>query len=253
MKLYLLLFFLVLIHCSFVKAQNSPMNLTISRDSSVGENTIYMSVNEKIVDSLIIGDMDYIKDSLVRLNDTIWHYIYSIGFDSSHGMVTIRQLLIQELDSKIHFSYVGDYQVYFIPDSSNPDIYLSDYKYTLDYMSSNPSVQMTHSRLKLIDGIKSIDSTSKIVYLEYDPEKEIYYSSIDRLNGEFNFYPEELKGREGEYKIPATHVILENEKVYTLKIGKSHYIYYKGHWFIVDEFPYHTNLISFLPLQHNNE
>ena len=208
-----------------------------------------MSIDKKLTDSITIGDMDYIKDSLVKLNDTMWHYIYSIGFDSSHGMVTVRQLIIQNLNSKIHFSYVGDYNFYNIPEENDEEIFKYNYQYNIEIKDTSKSiVRMNFDEIRFIDNENSIDSTQEVVFLNYDKSRKIYYTSIDYLNGEFRLYPEEKKKREYDDSEPV-YVLFENEKVYRIKIGRSNYIYFEDRWFKVKEYPYHTNIVSFLPIK----
>lgn len=239
--------FVLLIHS--MKGQNNQnIDLNINRDTLKGENTIYMFVNGQLSDSLVIGDMDYIKDSLVKINDTLWHYIYSIGSDKSHNMVTIRQVLIQELDRKIHFSFVSMYNFYFTPYVDDPHTYLSNYTYTLNLNDTNGyRIDMFHYKLRFVDDENSIDTIRTVVFLNYDVEKKIYYSSKDILDGEYYFSLQEPKKR--EYKIEdAIKVQLNNEEVMSIEIGKSHYIYFKDKWFIFAKYPRHTNIIALLPI-----
>lgn len=235
--------------------ESKKTDFTIQRNNLKGKATIYLKINELVTDSVTIGDLDFIIDSLVQLNDTLWKYMYSFGYDESHGMSFSRQVLIQVFKNKIHFSYISDYR-YFNQTSVSEDFpfdYLDKEEYVLNLNDSIPNIQMWHYR-KVKDYKyyeHEMDSSTAIVYLNYDNEKKVFYSSIDILNGEFGFLPKESEKR--KYEIDTMKVYLNNEKVMTLKIEKSHYIYYKHKWFILQTFgKYRRRLISFLPMEESS-
>lgn len=256
MNKFFLIFIINFTFNGSIRSQNSKLisesekiDLKINRDSLKGENILYLTINNQVKDSLVMGDMDYLKDSLIQINDTLWHYIYSIGFDTSHNIVTIRQVLIQELNHKIHFSYVSDYDFHIIQDRDDPHTHLFNYKYTLILNDTNGyRIDMFYHQIRFVDGENSIDTARSVVFLDYDADKKIYYSSKDVLNGEYQFSLKEPKKRLYDYK-DAIKIQLENEEVYSIAIGKSHYIYLEEKWFIFQKYPYHTKVISLLPIE----
>jgi hypothetical protein len=155
-----------------------------------------------------------------------------------------RQILLQEWSNKIHLPYIGIYQFY-ASDTKNKYHHESifDEKFTLDLSDTlNPNIKMSFYRKIITDGEGSLDSSSAIVYLNYNTEKRIFFSSIDTLNGIYAVLPKEPKKREYE---SGEDVAITNEVVFTLKIERSHFIYYKNNWFIAQDFPYHTLLIPY--------
>lgn len=228
------------------------ISFTVSNDTLGGEATIYLKVNEILTDSMLLEDLDFEINLLEQLNDTLWKYTYSFGADKSHSMHMSRQILLQEWDNKIHLPYIGSYQ-YYTSSTNSKDNHESIFneKITLDLSDTlNPNIKMSFYRKIITDGEGSLDSSSAIVYLNYNTEKRIFYSSIDTLNGIYEVLPEEPKKRKGE---SGEDIAITNEVVFTLKIEKLYsiyFIYYKNNWFIAQDFPYHTSLIPFFPMEN---
>lgn len=241
---------LFLVICRVGLSQEMSMHFSLRTDSTKEESTIYLWLNNDIEDSLVLEDRDFIKDSLYSINDTLWSYIYSIGFDISHDMVTIRQILLEEWDGQIHVPYVGVYEKYF--ETPNTDSYTHDMfsHYELDLFSNKGiKVEMKYFQLRVLENELSRDSTTNVVFLDYDYDKRIYYSSKKLLNGEYKFYPKEPYKRKPLTDL-SLRVNFKDEEVFSLNLGgkHAHSIYLENRWYIFEEFPYHTNVISYFPV-----
>ncbi|PIQ14894.1 MAG: hypothetical protein COW67_11300, partial [Flavobacteriales bacterium CG18_big_fil_WC_8_21_14_2_50_32_9] len=108
--------------------------------------------------------------------------------------------------------------------------------------------------IRFVDNDNNIDTIQTIVFLDYDAEKKIYYSSIDELNGEYYFYPSEPKKRNfSNLDIPIVKH-LKNERVFAIHMGIGllyYFVYFENRWFIVTKFPYHTQVIPLFPFDEN--
>lgn len=220
------------------------MAFSVNYDTLGGKATIQLKVNEILTDSIVLEDLDFEINLLEQLNDTLWKYTYSFGADKSHSMYLSRQFLLQEWDNKIHLLLISCYRF----DMVNDENFVVNENFILDLSNTlNPNIKMNSYHKRFVADEFSIDSSSTIVYLNYNIEKQIFYSSIDTLNGIYEVLPKEPKKRKAE---SGEDIVITNEVVYTLKIERSHFIYYKNNWFIAKDFPYHTLLIPFFPMEN---
>jgi hypothetical protein len=252
---YLIIFCteIVLGNCNTVSIEKK-INITISRNKTNSEAHIYLYIDSLKTDSIVIDDLDFMIDSLVKLNDSLWKYMYSYGCDESDCSLWSKQLLITELNKKIHFMYIGNYKyVSLIEGIDAPFWWYSSENYVMEFSSTSATIQVFNYSKRIHDGVTTIDSSSSIVYLQYDSQKNIYYSSIDTLNCFCEVLPRIPKNR--KYESSDTHVALNNEIVYILKINKLyHYMYYKDNWFLVNEYPDNRLVIApFIPINENNK
>lgn len=217
--------------------RETGISFIIKEDKANRQATILLTINDTIRDSVTIEDLDFEIDSLAQINDSTWTYIYSFGSSESHSMRFSRQILLQELNGKIHFPYVSlfRFKMGFEVKEENR-LYIARADYILNLTDSIvPHIKMNSFKKSILEGDVTVDSTSAITYLKFDPEKRVYYSSRGILDGAYELQFKEPERR--EYNDNNDMLIyLKSAAIFELKIGRAHYIYYKDRWFIYEVF-----------------
>jgi len=202
-----------------------------------------------MVDSVRIGDVDFMIDSLYQVNNSLWHYLYSYGCNRPECPLVARQILIEVVESKIHFSFASEYSYYTRGEALKKNGYSSREYYKLQSIDSNSLViHYSSYRQKNTDDGILIDSLLGNFELMYDEKKHIYYSSIEVLDGEYEFVVKEYRQRNPIELSDIIKLNLEDEKVFRIDLNNSHYVYFKEKWFKLIPYPYNRNrLIALLP------
>lgn len=221
---------------------NKKLNLIIQRDSLNRKTIFYLEGNNEIIDSSIIDRVNFKFDSLSILEETKWHYIYSFQNRGVSGLDVYNQIIIEILDKKIHFSYVGTYRYSSLQDKNQSYGYFFDKKYQLNLKDP---ILGSHLKLTKItwdidkNGVQ-IDSSEHIIFLDYDSEKNIYHNKIDTLNGFYSYHF--LNGFIKEVHIN-NEIVMATENIF----------YYKGKWFSLSGLKSYEHPQGIYPFQNIDE
>ena len=216
-------------------SKTNKVVLKIHRDSLNNKAVFSLFVNNNKTDSLIINYIDFSFDSLAKVNDTVWHYYYSSKRNAFSEYS--KQLLIGEMNRKIHLLYVSDYIYSELPNSKDSTTLPYWYgKFQLSIKDSLNTANVTFSKWKTHrytweKGL-IIDSVKNNYILKFDKENRIYYNSILMLDSTYSFYPE-LPPKEHLKKEDIKDLNFDHEKVFALEIGDDHYFYYQNKWFFL--------------------
>lgn len=202
-------------------------SLNVKRDKINNQIVFYLNRNEQIIDSLILFNLNFKVDSLTKISENIWHYIYSVRCGSN---CKLRNQIILIIDSnKLHLSYVSyfsssfDYSdLYSSPESVNVlpySIYNCNYFFGDDFFKGKPIVKEYLFKGKVADNGKGSD----VFYqLKYDAVKKVYYTQTQLLKGEYLLVIPK-KNKQLKKKI--------NEIVPVLKFREVLWLYYNNTWY----------------------
>jgi hypothetical protein len=246
-------FFSIAPHIKYEKLQdNRESNLYILRDSIKMNVTLYLTNSKKLItDSFTISDIDFRVDSLVKLNDTIWKYMYGHGFDKRNkSIIMARQILIMETDAKIHFPLMCDYRYNSNSALDNPNLYSGTDMFEINICDSMPNISI-HSYTKKFFykyNEASVDSSNEIIYLQYDSRIKVFYTYTKYFNGIYNLMKQEPQNTSDKSK-PSTFttITFNNDKAFIVRVGRKKsysYIYVKNNWYKFFEGIYGPTLIS---------
>lgn len=231
--LFILLFFSLSMFAKnvFIEKENvGEVTVLCETDSLNRESTIYYLKGADKKDSIIIDNVDFSFDTLMKVSENAWKYIFSVEHINKKDIVWQKQIILKIIESKIQISYVGNY----LHESVQKEISTSGYLFIKKYQLSiedtviDPYLKyVKHS--KYIDKEQTqIDSAENVIFLEYNVEDNIYYNEIDTLNGPYTFIENQKKKQQTRKP-----VIFNNEIVKAIKFEKEYYIYYKNTWFTV--------------------
>jgi len=240
---------------------NQHRTLLTLKDTLNKQILFYLLINNIVTDSTKIININCSFDSLAQINDTVWHYIYSYVYNSDFpDSYYYKQLIIEELNGKIHFSFIDVYLSGNIDfkDKNNNIYYKQSGYYSRLIHNLNitdtmlgPHILVTHkyvdSYLDNSSGIDSVfaDSTCRIILLKYDGKKKVYYNMIDTLEDGIYLY-EINKPMQGKKRTDTDYnldddfkeVHISRTEVFALITRDfggygNYYVYYKNQWFSV--------------------
>lgn len=222
-----------IVGCASKEGHNPEINhsIKIKYDHHRLLTTLYLSYNEKVLDSVILHNILFGEDSLLTIKENVWYYSYlkRCGSDchsSNQIILTTKnnQLKIMMAIRKRFSEDVND--LYYEKDTSlkPQDVleynhYVSWYKISSDFID-NPLIKEY-----LFKG-KEYDSGKGDLYsypLKFEKTEEIYYNGKTLLKGSFNIVD--------SYNEKTNKQI--NQTVYKLKFKESEFIYFEGRWYEV--------------------
>lgn len=206
------------------------LELEFKRDYLGKSLMIHLKNRGQIKDSLELKPLDFKTDSLIEINDSVWHYFYS--FYKRKGTA---QIIITELNEKIQLSLAINFQ-------------RRHFTYLLDsnFFSGKPVLtQIIDKKEKFFahtdyDREKNFFVRDTIyngeypIALKYDPEKKIYYQQKEVLNGEYDISGIDFTLK-GNY--------FNNEEVPSIKFAISKMIYLKNKWYQINMHPHKDDII----------
>ena len=233
------------------------ISVEICRDSVKHKTILKLITNHVKTDSIVINNVDFAFDSFIKMNDSVWHYIYSTHPPSRCSEI-YHQFLIGTDSNKLHILLPGTYLYAWNPCKEEavydslvkkviPVVIDSIYGMKLNCSrwekvntqtdSSNPELI---SLLKEMygDTIQKIDSSSAEVYLRYEPQYHIYYSTIITLDSVYRFFPQETPGAPISYvrEFEENQIRFDRQKVYAVELPYQSYsyFYFKNQWFTLN-------------------
>ncbi len=235
---------ILLINCnSNHYLKNADKSFAIKRDLVNNSATLYLKQGYKTLDTLKFLDLDFLEDTTIEINKTLWHYIYSVRCGSNCKMSY--QTILSEKHNKIHLDYLSYYHTSFGFDklyakdtSLRPSdvmkysYYKCEYQFNSSFFTDKPIVNEYLYKGNFKD--KNRDGNSSTFILKYDKSKRIYYNCVDFLNG--NFFLINGKSKTNEQI---------NKRVYALKFKEYEWIYLNDNWYEWNKENGH--LIKFLP------
>lgn len=207
--------------------ENNKYRLHLQKDSNNNTVSIILLVNNYASDSIAIKQVQTDIDSLIQLNDSAWHYIYKLKVE--HTRLVYDQLVIEPLNNRLIFSFVGTYHYSFHPSEdfkygyfweTNQNLIISD--------SIQPHIHYTKYAMEIEEKYATYDTLQYIHYLNYNPQQKIYYTQIDTLDGKYHCIFEDC-GFE--------YAVFNKEPVYSIRTGendKNYCVRYKNKWFIIN-------------------
>ncbi|MBI2270578.1 MAG: hypothetical protein HYU69_09535 [Bacteroidetes bacterium] len=213
-------------------------HLEIKKDAINNRSVFYLRSRGQLIDSIVVNNISFTFDSFTAINDSMWHYIYST-YPLHQYSKLYNQLLIGQLNGKIHFFYVGTY-LYMAESGIN--IYPSDYleeKYQLNLVDSS-RVQITYYKLtKEIDSLTTkIDSIKERVSLNYNSKEHIYYNTTITLDSEYVVRPQRPSGKGYDYNYKykpndIKRLYFDSLRLSAISMPGESYIffYFKDRWF----------------------
>ncbi|MEQ1734711.1 MAG: hypothetical protein ABL940_13630 [Bacteroidia bacterium] len=243
MKYYLFIIILSFVHISTINAcepKQDEVCIELKKNIRKGKATLLLKINNKVVDKMVIKDLDFEINTLNQINDSLWQYIYSYGASKTHSVRLSRQLLLRKLNNKIHISYISLYQFILGNNLYNEDssLYYSEEKIHLELKNlTHPTAKYYDYTKKIYGTINQIDSSSKTVLLKYDSINKVYYTDNGLRNGYYDYSLKEPKNC--EYKSYDEIIYIDNVLGKYLKIQTNlDYFYYNNKWFSIQTYPY---------------
>jgi hypothetical protein len=233
-------YLLILAFCfTLVKSSNQTdfNSELISKKNMVNNQIIfYLNQTGTIKDSLILNDLNFGIDTLIKVKNDLWSYIYSVRCGS--GCKLRKQVLIIGDHEKLRLSYVGyssssyDYRDLYsnnlnIKGSINVSpypIYNCFYTFTDSLTSKNLIIKEYIYKGKIPDdGTKG---TSIYYQLKYDSLKKVYYTQTQLLSGTFTIVASK-NNKESKRKI--------NTVVLALKFKEIKWVYLDNTWYELNQ------------------
>lgn len=211
------------VHNDFVMHQltDKKLKLDIIRNYEDSNIVLYLNVNGEVTDSLRIDFVNFVMDSLININDTMWQYIFSfqrIDLDSKYS----QQRIFVEKNNKLHISYGSDYICNEQENKLNDGFF---------YGNSNLTQYIYHKRgyifadnydtLKKMTFYDTIPNGEYNVALKYDVERKVYYQRKEFLTAPFSVSGKYLKTN-GQFK---------NEMVLSIQFLNYKMIFWENQWF----------------------
>ncbi|MBV6462364.1 MAG: hypothetical protein HJHJAOHD_02513 [Flavobacteriales bacterium] len=209
--------------------ENNKYRLHLQKDSNNNTVRIILLANNHAIDSVDIKKVQTDTDSLIQLHDSAWHYIYKRKVE--HTRLVYDQLVIEPLNNRLVFSFVGMYHYSFQPSEDFKYGYFWD-KNTCLFINDSltqPHIRYTKYAMEIEEKYATYDTLRYIHYLNYNPQLKIYYTHIDTLDGEYFC---EFKDCGFKY------AKFNKELVYAIQTGERRlgwYLFYKGTWFIIND------------------
>jgi len=235
-----LITFIFLISCfAFVKGQNQlelKDELLLKENMVNNQITVYLNRHGIIKDSLTFNNLNFVFDSLNRINNTLWLYIYSARCGS--GCKFRMQIMLMSDNNKLRLAYVGyhsssyDYRELYSNDLSingynnslQYPIYSCVYTFVDSLTSTKPLIKEYIYKGKVPD--KGNKGTTIYYPLKYDSIKKIYYTQKQSLFGEYTIVTSKNK-KELKKKI--------NTVVLALKFKETQWVYYNYTWYELNQ------------------
>ena len=229
--------------------------IEVKRDKLKKITTLYLVTGFNTDDSLQIEDTDFIIDSLYQINDTLWKYMYSYGCEESDCNIWSRQILLQNIDSKIHISFIGRYHLYTKDVNSVVTGYSYNDKYNISISDSASFIFKLDavSQKNIHNGIRR-DTLKYTSNLFYSREHRVFYNSEVVFDGEYEFVLKEKAGRLSSYGKDVISINLKKESVLMLELEDSKFIYFRKKWFSMHKYTSNgaTRLTAFTPITPEN-
>lgn len=224
------------------KQDSLKEKISITRDEVNNRITFYLKQDNAIKDSLTLYNLNFKIDSLVKVNDNLWHYMYSVRCGSNCKLRN--QIILMVDSSKLRIPYVGlfsssfDYSELY---SRDPSIKGSDvlpytnyncvYTFSNDFFSTKPIIKEYLYKGNVPDDGKGATVSYQ---LKYDNSKKIYYTQTQLLSGEFTIIAPQIN-KQFKKKI--------NRVVPVLKFSDAMWVYYNNTWYELN--PKRNNLVKF--------
>ena len=218
---------------------HKKIEIKIHRDSLNHKAVLLLIIQNNLLDSLVINNIDFGFDSVSVINDTLWNYIYS-AYPKYPGSELYAQILVGELNNKIHLLYVGINFFSSLPCKESPyKDYFWIHKYDLNITDSIPNVIFSKWSKDTHKQTLKIDSIRMITYLKYNAKEKIYYNSVITLDSVYTFRTQKPPGAGNNYKYKPGEIndlYFNHQKVFALELGLKGYLYfnYKNKWFTLD-------------------
>lgn len=213
----------IFVYNDFAKHQltDKKLKLDILRNYEDSNIILYLNVNGKVTDSLRIDFVNFVTDSLININDTMWHYMYSvqsIGPDSKYS----QQMIFAEKNNKLHVSFGSDY-IYYEREHRLNDSFFYGNAVVTQYVSDKRGYTLVgnYDTLKKMHFDDTIPNGEYKVSLKYDALKKVYYQQIEFLTAPFSVSGKYLK-TEGRFN---------NEKVLSIHFLGYKMVFWENHWF----------------------
>lgn len=232
---------LILLFCFFISISTScqetvyldSVSISVQKNFDNHEVTLLLIGSKKKIDSISFKNVDMSFDSLVKVNDSLYHYIFSETLYSFNGRnISKNQVLVDVSGGELRVLFAGIYEYSFMPkdrleSKDDGSFWEMNYKLNFDSLDHNVlSVIHSDYTINRLDGHITFDTTTTITYLNFDTLSRVYYSELKILDGLYEYNQIENKSPEG-----FSRVMFENELVPVIKVGSFEYFYYKGYWF----------------------
>ena|GEM_PF-6962752 len=131
----------------------SNYTLSMELDSSKEMSTLILVDQNNTLDKVTFSDMDLLVNSLTRLDTNLWKYKYSFGSSESHGMFSVREVLVSISEERLHISYLGLARYFNKPNKEGNGGYHWHEEYELTLSDTGDQVFLTDSAVThQIDG-----------------------------------------------------------------------------------------------------
>lgn len=227
---------------NYLKEDSLKERISIMRDEVNNRITFYLIQDNVIKDSLTLYNLNFTIDSLVKINDSLWHYMYSVRCGSNCKLRN--QIILMADGNELRMPFVGrfsssfDYRELY---SSNTRIkgsnelpysnYNCVYAFANDFFSAKPIIKEYLYKGTIPDnGL----GTTLIYQLKYDNSKKIYYTQTQPLSGEFNIIAPQIN-KQFKKKI--------NSVVPVLKFRDVTWVNYDNTWYELNSMS--NNLVKF--------
>jgi hypothetical protein len=218
------------VHCETRKAANEKeTSIKIERDYVNRISRIFLeSNNGKKIDSLILHDQYFSIDSLIRMDNSTWHYMYSPRCGSN--CYSSYQILIGEKNKKINLKYVSPYESGFDFDDTyiegvKPEQLMevthASYIFKFDSMF-NEGLTINEY---IFNGQRADDGSGKSTKfkLNFDQREGVYFNRKVILKGQYVIFENQ-------------NMLMKeiNKEVLSIKFTENEYLYIEGKWYEVD-------------------
>jgi hypothetical protein len=212
---------------------NSKDDLLVRRDEVNNKITFYLNQSGVITDSLSFHGLNFGVDSLKRLSDNLWHYIYSVRCGS--GCKLQKQIMLISDDNKLRISYASylwssyDYRELYSNNLNNNNalpnpIYCCLYTFVDSLIFTKPTIKEYIYKGKTLDN--GSNGTTIYYQLKYNSLKKIYYTEKQVLSGEYVIVASR-NNKEIKKKI--------NTVVFALKFKETQWLYYDDVWYELNQ------------------
>lgn len=207
-------------------------SLEILKDTLMNETKIYLVENNEIIDSLKLRYMDFKFDSLTKINDSLYHYIFS---DTEFMYPKKSQLLIKIKENKLHVQFWGIYEQCFEQkrnEEFNTFVKSKSYKYTIDFtllVEENLSITILRKDLFENDSIFKEESSSEICYLKHDENHDVYYTSYKVFDGFFRYSIYDSKNNNKYFGFKK--IFFDVDTIPFLEYGSSKNFFHNNMWY----------------------
>ncbi|MBL7893840.1 MAG: hypothetical protein JNK50_01010 [Bacteroidia bacterium] len=228
MKVLLYIIYILICFPYSLRSRNEG-DLIAVRNYPKNKVTLYYVTNKQKTDSITLNNLNFKVDSLTRINDSTWYYVFSTRAGSN--LKIRKNAIFRVLNNKIKPIYAG-YLIYSLrfdekynSESKNSLYQDGEYKnlfYILDksIFGTSPKIIEYYYSGKVPD----TGNGKKTIYnLKYDAKNQIIYNRLDSLKGVYYIINQNT-----------TKTAIINEQTYFLKFQHSCFVYYNKKWFEIN-------------------